>query len=230
MVGWDPERRSDPTHMNFRDIVVNGMTAVTGVCAIIVTIHALRTPSATEAAAPWKPMPLAAAVWRPLLSAGHRIGPPGARLTAIEFGDFQCPVCGAYEHVLDSVRERYPKDFAVIFYEFPLPYHPLAYPLARAAECASNQGRFAAFHDSIYAEQGLLGVIPILDLAIRSGIPDTAAFRRCVTETVPVTAIENDLATGRRIGVPGTPAIIVNGVMHTTDLRVRDFEQMIQSR
>jgi Na+:H+ antiporter, NhaA family len=209
--------------VQLKDTILNSVTAITGVCAVVVTIQAFMFPSSRPASVRTAPRDLPAAEWRPLTITGHRIGPENAKFTIVEFGDFQCPVCGVYEHVIDSMRARYPNDFAVVFHQFPLSYHPLAYPLARAAECAGNQGRFTAFHDSVYANQRLLGIVPLISFGARAGITDTAAFSRCLLNTAPVLAIENDLAYGKKIDVPGTPAIIVNGVMHSGDMSVHSL-------
>lgn len=213
--------------MQMKDMILNVVTGITRVCAVVVTIHTLSSANRRPVVPLGQPRAVPAAEWKPLVKSGHRIGPRNAKWTVIEFGDFQCPVCGSYEQVIDSMRARHPSDFAVVFHEFPLSYHPLAYPLARAAECAGQQGRFTAFHDSVYAEQHLLGVVPVLEFGSRAGVPDTAAFHRCVLDTLPVPAIEQDLAEGKKIGVPGTPAIIVDGMMHAGDLSVRDLEALL---
>ncbi len=162
------------------------------------------------------------------MNSGHRIGPIGAKFTLIEFGDFQCPACAAYQRVLVTMRARHPTDFAVVYHQFPLSYHSLAYPLARASECAAQQDRFAAMHDVLFREQERLGVTPMADFARHAGIPDINQFMRCARHTTPVPAIERDKADGRHLGLPGTPTVIVNGVMHTTDLDVRALEALLK--
>jgi protein-disulfide isomerase len=209
-------------------MIANVVTIVTGLCAVVVTIFVLKTWSRRSAVASPDPITLAPTTWRPLLRSGHRIGSSDAKLTIIEFGDFQCPACGDFERTLDSMRARHPADFAVVFHQFPLRMHPLATPLARASECAANQGRFRAFHDTVYADQRLLGVIPILEIGERAGIPDTEAFHRCIVSTAPVLAIDEDIATARRIGVSGTPGVILNGVLRVGAVPLADLERALQ--
>ncbi|HEY5218401.1 MAG TPA: thioredoxin domain-containing protein [Gemmatimonadaceae bacterium] len=213
--------------MKIREFILNSVTAVTAACAIILTVHTLRGGGTATNSYSFAPRALQADEWRPLLTSGHFIGSSSAKLTVIEFGDFQCPVCGAYERVLDSMRTRYPNDFAVSFHQFPLAYHPLAYPLARASECAATQGKFTKFHDFVYAHQSLLGLVSIADLGSRVGLPDTLRFKACAMDTEPVPAIERDVVAGKLIGIPGTPAIIVNGTLHTADLSVHGLEQIL---
>jgi protein-disulfide isomerase len=214
--------------MNVKDTVLNWVTALTGICALVVTIHAIRSAPGTPVAAAAAPSRhVSSSEWKPLLVTGHRFGPADAKLTMIEFADFQCPVCGAFESVIDSMRARHPRDFAVVFHQFPLSYHPLAMPLARASECAATQGRFHAFHDTVFADQHALGVIPVLAFGTRAGISDTARFRRCVLDTSPVPAITRDLASVKRLQIPGTPAVIVNGTLRTGYLTLHDLERML---
>lgn len=211
--------------MRVREIILNVVTGVTGVCAVVVTVVVLLGSSRRSVVGSTKPITLAPATWRPLLRSGHRIGSADAKLTIIEFGDFQCPACGDFEKTLDSMRTRHPTDFAVVFHHFPLRMHPLAAPLARASECAADQSRFTAFHDTVYAEQGLLGVVPILDLGERAGVPDTAAFHRCILSTASVPVIDSGIATAKRIGVAGTPGVIINGVLRVGAVPLADLER-----
>jgi protein-disulfide isomerase len=145
----------------------------------------------------------------------------------IEFADYQCPVCGAYERVLDSMRTKHPKDFAVVFHDFPLSYHPLAMPLAIAARCADYQGSYLAFHDSVFAEHDELGVVSIEDFARRAGVANIVAFRRCMRDSTVRLEVNADVAMGKRLKLSGTPSVIANGVLHTSDLHVDDFENLL---
>lgn len=210
-----------------REMILNALTGVTATCALVLTVHTLRAGNGRtrdhSAALP----SVSAMDLKPLLSSGHWIGPESARLTVVEFGDFQCPVCGAYEHVIDSMRSAHPRDFAVNFHQFPLTYHPLAYALARASECAAAQGRFTQFHDFVYANQNLLGSVAVATFGSRVGIADSANFAHCALSTTPVPEIDLDVEAGKRLGIPGTPTIIVNGKMHTADLSVKDLEALL---
>jgi protein-disulfide isomerase len=209
-------------------IVLDGVTLVTAACAVLLTVHAFRASAGIAGGRATEDRSLDAAMSAKLLSSGHRIGPKNARLTLVEFGDFQCPVCGAYEHELDSMRVRHPDEFAIVFHQFPLSYHPLAYPLARASECAAAQGRFTAFHDSVYKHQASLGIIPIVDLGARAGVPDTARFRSCALATTPVPEIERDIKFGQAIQIPGTPAVIVQGVLLARHPDLEQLETLLQ--
>jgi hypothetical protein len=128
-----------------REVAIDASVVAVAVCAIIMatgTVWARFRPAAASIRQAPRPVSAAVGNWADLEQAGHRIGPASAKLTIVEFGDFECPACGEFEHTLQQVRRAYPKDVAVVFRHWPLPYHKLAYPAARAAECAADQGRF----------------------------------------------------------------------------------------
>ena len=114
-------------------------------------------------------------------------------------------------HALRGVRERYPDQVAIVFRNWPLPYHQHAYAAARAAECAGRQGRFAELHDNLYLWQDSLGAISYDTLAQRSGVPDLKAFATCAGDSSVVPAIEADILAAQEIGGHGTPTVAING-------------------
>src|SRR5436309_1366230 len=87
-------------------------------------------------------------------SAGRLRGPQNARITLVEFGDYQCPRCGYFAPIVDEMLHRYPKDVRLEFHHFPLiQIHRWAMPAALAAEAAADQGKFWEMHDMLYANQ-----------------------------------------------------------------------------
>jgi protein-disulfide isomerase len=99
---------------------------------------------------------------------------------------------------------------ALVYRHYPLPYHKNAVPAAQASVCAARQGRFEEYHDALFAQQDSLGLIPWTRLASTAGVPDVAEFQSCMQSSVPGSEIERDLQAGTRLGVRGTPAILVN--------------------
>jgi len=140
---------------------------------------------------------------------GVMVGDSAARVKIIEFSDLECPVCRRFQQTVRVVQAKYPKDVAVVFVHFPLPMHRFARPAARAGECAGNQ--FAAFVNLVYRKQDSLGLKPWTSYATEAGIRDTVPFAACVHATDPVPRIESGVALGLRMGIRGTPTIIVNG-------------------
>ena len=149
--------------------------------------------------------------WRRYAAEGRRTGPAGAPVTVVVFSDFQCPACRMLAESLDSVQARHPGQVAVVYRHFPLTsVHPHAAAAARASECAGDQGRFDAFHHALFREQALLGIEPWRRFAAGAGVPDLDAFDRCVAGSAPDAAVLRDGEAGRRLGVTGTPTLLIN--------------------
>lgn len=149
--------------------------------------------------------------WRALCAIGHRTGPPGARVTILEFADFQCPYCAAASGELDSLQEAHASSVAIVFRNFPLPEHAHAGAAAKAAECAGEQGRFRQYHDVLYSQQGLIGLQTWAGFAQAAGVPDLFAFGRCLEGPGVTQRVLQDWRAGRAAGVTGTPTFIING-------------------
>lgn len=164
--------------------------------------------------------------WPEIVGNGHRMGPSGAPVTIVEFGDFECPACRAFhQRVLEPVRALYPTQVALVFRHWPLPYHRFATPAARAAECAASQGRFHAMHDLLYQFQDSLGLKPFESYARDAGVGDLEAFEDCVHDTSPMPAVDRDTLAVMRLGGQGTPTVVVNGLLLR---RVPDSTLLVQ--
>jgi protein-disulfide isomerase len=148
--------------------------------------------------------------WRAYASEGQRIGPENARVTIVEFADFQCPFCQRAWVDLHEVLAKHPEDVALVYRHYPLPIHEQALPAARAAHCASRQGGFAAFHDVLFAQFDSVGTRSWEAFARDAGLRDPAAIAACAADTSAVESIERDLAAAERLGVDGTPTFLIN--------------------
>lgn len=196
----------------------NAATALLVCCALAVTGLAVRRELATARPAPAAYNPGARNVsdWRSYVD-GSRIGPADARVTIVEFSDFQCPYCGTMAGRLRSLRQANPGQVALVYRHFPLQYHPFAEPAAHASICAERQGRFEAYHDAVFARQDSLHGEVWPALAEQANLPNLRLFNECMKESGPPQRIQRDLAAGRRLGVNSTPSILVNGVLVTGD-------------
>lgn len=90
---------------------------------------------------------------------GHfpALGDINARVTIVEFSDFECPFCRRYfTDTFPQLKKEYIDTGKVVMYyrHYPLPFHPLAQPFAVASECANEQDKFWEFHDKIFQKQG----------------------------------------------------------------------------
>lgn len=199
-----------------KDAILNGAIVVMALCALAVTGMLIRREFFPPAPQGTVLAPSAVRDWRRFASAGLRIGEPGARVTIVEFSDFQCPACRQFATQLDSVRARYPRDVAILFRHYPLEQiHPHAREAALAAECAAAQGHFTAFHDALFGAQDSIGKTPWSEFARRAQVANTAGFAACVTGRTYERRVQEDMQAGRELGVPGTPTVIVNGKKFT---------------
>ena len=188
--------------------------AILAVCAILVTAVVIRgevlRPKAQSRAQARQIQD-----WRSYGAAGHREGPVDAPVSIVEFADFQCSACRMFASTLKMIRGEFPREVAVTYRHAPLPIHPFAVAAARASECAADQGRFQEFHDALYVDQGAIGLASWTRFASSAGVPDIPAFERCVNATTPDASIARDTVAAARLGVIGTPTVLVNGTAIT---------------
>ncbi len=150
--------------------------------------------------------------WSALLATDLVSGPPTAKVTVVEFVDYQCPVCATLEPVLAALQREYPKSLRRVVHHFPIPrLHPDAVLASAAVQCAARQGRFAQMHAAVLAHQEMVGKPAGIDsLTQLARIPDYPALTDCMRLARTDTVIGNDRSFGASIGVTGTPAFIVN--------------------
>ncbi len=149
----------------------------------------------------------------PVTERDHKRGPDTAPVTMVEYGDFQCPACGRAYWILDELVRHHP-DLKFVFRHFPLTeIHPLAMPAAMAAEAADHQGRFWEMFDVIYQNQADLSVDSFVEFAEWLGL-DLEQFLSDLEDEQLVKRIREDVRTGARSGVNGTPTIFINGARY----------------
>jgi len=147
--------------------------------------------------------------WTAAVNNGEALTNRAARVNAVVFSDLECPVCRKFEGTLQNVRAHHP-GVGFVFVHFPLPGHRFAQIAARASECAVRAGRFPQFVEAAYNKQDSLGLKSWGSYSAEAGIVDTVSFDRCVNETTPIARIDSGIAIGHRLGVHGTPTVMVN--------------------
>lgn len=138
-------------------------------------------------------------------------GPEGAKVTIIEFSDFQCPYCKRGYDTMKEIEQAYPKDVKIAFKNLPLPFHPNAKPAAIAALAAGKQGKFWEFHDALFENQANLSDKLYEETATKLGL-DMAKWKKDMASPEIAKQIEDDTALGSKNGIQGTPGFFVNGV------------------
>lgn len=148
------------------------------------------------------------------------LGNKDAKLTIVEFSDFQCPYCKRF---YDETYEQLKKDYVesgkarFAYRHMPLASHPLAQDAGEAAECANEQNSFWEYHDTLFnsfndwASLTTETAIPkFVALAGDLGL-NTAEFEACLTSNKHDQTVKDDLAAGSTAGVSGTPTFFING-------------------
>jgi protein-disulfide isomerase len=145
---------------------------------------------------------------------GAVTGPAGAKVTIIEFSDYQCPFCSRVEPTVDQIKRTYPKDVRVVFKHNPLPFHPNAAPAARAAMAAREQGddKFWAFHKKMFENQNQLDDQHFEQFAREVGLNVEKWKQDLTTNHGKYDAqIQADQAEAAKFGARGTPSFFING-------------------
>jgi protein-disulfide isomerase len=160
---------------------------------------------------------------------GPSKGPADARVTIIEFSDFECPFCSRALPVLEEVMALYPDDVRLVYRHLPLErIHARARPAAEASLCADEQGKFWAYHDLLFANARALSDDDLKKYAEDSEL-DVAAWSQCMEDDRTNARIDADLEAGQAVGVTGTPAFIVNGVIISGARPLPDFVELIDA-
>ncbi len=144
----------------------------------------------------------------------HVRGPANAAVTLEEFGDFQCPPCGALEGPLRQIERDYASSLRVIFRNFPFTNHEHAHEAAYAAEAAGLQGRFWEMHDLLYREQSVWAkssdVQSLFDAYAGMIGLNLERFKKDVSGEQVKAKVEGDRKRGEALGVRNTPTIFIN--------------------
>jgi len=155
-------------------------------------------------------------------------GPATARVTIVEFTDYQCPYCHRAQAVIDEVMQRYSGKVRLVHLDFPLDGHPEAVPAARAARCAGEQGRFWEYHRSMMSRPGPLDTADLRGRAAMLKL-DAAKFHACLASDRFDAAIQAELHQGTELGVSGTPAYFVNGRLLSGSRPIESFAEVIDA-
>jgi protein-disulfide isomerase len=144
----------------------------------------------------------------------HIQGPAEAPVTLVEYGDYECPYCGAAYPIVKQVQERMGPRLRFVFRNFPITTsHAHAEQAAEAAEAADAQGRFWEMHDHLYEHQRNLETEDLRRYAAELGL-DVERFADELAQHVHEPRVREDFMSGARSGVNGTPTFYINGVRH----------------
>jgi protein-disulfide isomerase len=136
-------------------------------------------------------------------------GPKDAKVTLVEFSDFECPYCGAARPMLEELQKARPQ-VRLCWMPFPLTAHPNAIPAGQAALFARDAGKFWPMHDALFINQLSLSEVFIKDLATKQGL-DGNALAKVMASTKYKDELEASKEAGKNAGVDSTPTVFING-------------------
>lgn len=163
----------------------------------------------------------------------HVRGSVNGKVTIVEFGDFQCPACGAYDPIVREAIEKNKNDVKFVFKNFPLTQiHRNALIASKAVESAGLQGKYWEMHDLLYDKQEewsnsmnakdvLANYAKILSLDVNKFVTDLE--NKSIEEN-----IFNEYKEGIKLGVQGTPTFFLNGRKIDNPRNVEDFDKLIK--
>lgn len=163
----------------------------------------------------------------PVEAKGPTRGKKDARVTVVEFADFECPYCAQTAPTMAKLEATYPDDVKIIFRHYPLSFHESAQPAAEAAACADEQGKFWEVHDKLFAREVGLDQASIRTYLQGVSGFDVAAWDKCLSEGRGAAAVKADMTAAEKVGVEGTPAFFVNGVKLGGARPFEDFKALV---
>ena len=153
--------------------------------------------------------------------------PEKAKLTIVEFADFQCPHCARGSKTLRDVVKKHGDEITIYFLQFPLPGHPHSRLAARASLAAHQQGKFWELHDLMMDNQSTLSPDNITAYAQMIGL-NMDRFNADINDKKIETMIDASLQIGTQVELTGTPSFFINGIRFEDSLE--DLEKTIDER
>jgi len=144
------------------------------------------------------------------------LGPKDAKVTIVEYSDFQCPYCSRGYQTINEVKKAYPGQVRIVFKHLPLDFHPLAMPAAKYFEAVARQDAEKAykFHDLVFENQAELNSKKeaFLKESAKKAGADMKKLEKDLADPTLVERITKDTAEAQKFGISGTPGFIINGV------------------
>lgn len=137
-------------------------------------------------------------------------GNPNAKITLVEFADYECPHCKRFQPVLRQILDEFKGDVKLYFKHYPLPQHTQARMAAEAATAAQKQGKFWPYEEKLWANQDNLTPAELEKYAKESGL-DVAKFRQDLDSPAVKARVQKDRTEGSAAGISSTPTLFING-------------------
>jgi protein-disulfide isomerase len=154
-------------------------------------------------------------------------GNAAAKVTIVEFADYECPHCKRLQPVLRQIVDEFHDDVKVYFKNYPLPQHTNARLAAEAAVAANKQGKFWAFQDKLWDKQDELSPAVIETIAKDSGL-DMAKFRQDLASDAVKARVQKDRDEGQTLGLQATPTVYIDGREYTDPKDTESLREWIK--
>ena len=141
-------------------------------------------------------------------------GNPSARITLVEFADYECPHCRRFQPVLHQIMDEFRSDVKLYFKHYPLPQHTNARLAAEAAVAAQKQGKFWQYQDKLWEKSDELSPAEIEKAAKEVGL-DVTKFRQDLASEPVKARVQKDRSDGAAAGIQATPTLYINGREYT---------------
>jgi len=159
----------------------------------------------------------------------HSLGADHARVTVVEYGDFECPICKTAAAAPKLFLERYPGKIRFIFRHFPLEEaHPHALLAAEAAEAAGAQGKFWQMHDLLFQNQAHLKDKDLHRYAGQAGL-DLVRYTAEMDDHIYLQKVREHVAGGRRSHIRATPTFFLDGVVQDISFGMKALHDAVAS-
>ena len=151
-------------------------------------------------------------------NAAATFGSAKAKVTLVEFSDFECPYCSRAADTVNEVKKAFGDKVHFIFRQFPLSFHKNANLAAQASLAANAQGKFWEYHDLMFENQKQLTRPALEGYAEKLGL-NVTKFKKALDNKTFESAVKEDMKLGELAAVSGTPAMFINGsrVANPTD-------------
>jgi protein-disulfide isomerase len=160
----------------------------------------------------------------------HIQGSSTAKVTLVQYGDYQCPYCGEAYPIIKSIQKRFGSDLRFVFRNFPITEaHPFAETGAEIAEAAGAQGKFWEMHDFLYENQQSLSNVDFFARFAKEKLGlDGKRLKEEVLNRTYTPRIKEDFMSGVRSGVNGTPTFFINDYRHNGSYDYEVLEEAIE--
>lgn len=155
-------------------------------------------------------------------------GGKGAKVTIIEFTDYQCPFCSKVRPTVKQLVTDYGDKVRYVLRDFPLEFHPSAKKAAEAAQCAGDQDKYWEYSDVLWDNQKSLEVADLKRYAGELKL-DQKKFDACLDDGKYSAEVDKDQADGAKAGVNGTPTFFINGRVLSGALPLDEFKKIIDA-